>query len=119
MNIHSKYNNMHRNGMFNALICIINHVNTIINCMYVMNDPSELYFMLKTYLHPTSLIPLLNGTFSMFFLLWLPSLHPQHVSSKNIRVIILLYLQGLYDLEHLESINKRARPFHNRDSFFI
>ena len=29
----SKYDNMHTNGIFNALNCINNHVNPCINCM--------------------------------------------------------------------------------------
>ena len=33
MNMRSKYDNMHMNGMLNALICINNHVNTIISFM--------------------------------------------------------------------------------------
>ena len=28
-----KYDNMHTNGIINALICINNHVNSCINCM--------------------------------------------------------------------------------------
>ena len=31
--MHSKYDNMHTNGMFNALICINNYVNLCVNCM--------------------------------------------------------------------------------------
>ena len=30
---HSKYDNMHKNGMFNALICINNHTISSISCM--------------------------------------------------------------------------------------
>ena len=33
MNMHSKYNNMHRNKKFNALVCVNNHINTSISCM--------------------------------------------------------------------------------------
>ena len=33
MNMHSKYDNMHRNGMFYALLYINNHENTSISCM--------------------------------------------------------------------------------------
>ena len=28
-----KYDNMHTNGIFNALICVNNHVNSCINCI--------------------------------------------------------------------------------------
>ena len=31
--MHSKYDDMHNNRMFDALICINNHVITSINCM--------------------------------------------------------------------------------------
>ena len=31
--MHSKYNNMYTNIIFNALNCINNHVNSCINCM--------------------------------------------------------------------------------------
>ena len=37
MNMHPKYDNMYRNEMFNALICINNHVNTSISCMLSAN----------------------------------------------------------------------------------
>ena len=33
MNMNLKYDNMHRNGIFYALICIINYVITSISCM--------------------------------------------------------------------------------------
>ena len=33
IDIHSQYDNMHTNGIFNALICINNRVNSCINCM--------------------------------------------------------------------------------------
>ena len=33
LSMHSKYNNIHKNEMFNALICINNHVIMSINCM--------------------------------------------------------------------------------------
>ena len=36
MNMHSKYDNMYRNGMFYALICIHNCVKTSISCMLSM-----------------------------------------------------------------------------------
>ena len=31
--MYSKYDNIHKNGMFNAKICITNHIITSINCM--------------------------------------------------------------------------------------
>ena len=31
--MHSKFDNMHTNRIFNALICINNHVNSCTNCM--------------------------------------------------------------------------------------
>ena len=31
--MHSKYDNMHKNGMFYALICINNHIIVCINCV--------------------------------------------------------------------------------------
>ena len=33
IDIHSKYDNMHKNVIFYVLICINNHVNSCINCM--------------------------------------------------------------------------------------
>ena len=33
IDIHSKHDNMHKNGMFYALICIKNHIITCIDCM--------------------------------------------------------------------------------------
>ena len=33
IDIHSNYDNMHKNGIFYALICINNHVNSFINCL--------------------------------------------------------------------------------------
>ena len=33
LDMHSKYDNMNTNGIFNALICINNHVNSCIKCM--------------------------------------------------------------------------------------
>ena len=34
INMHSKYDNMHRNGIFNALICINNNLIITISCNY-------------------------------------------------------------------------------------
>ena len=33
IDMHSKYDNMHKNGMINALVWINDHIITIINCM--------------------------------------------------------------------------------------
>ena len=33
IDMHKKYANMHKNGMFYGLICINSYVNTSINCM--------------------------------------------------------------------------------------
>ena len=41
IDIHSKHNNMHKNGMFNALISLNNHIITCIDCML-----SELYLLI-------------------------------------------------------------------------
>ena len=38
--MHSKYDNMHTNRIFNVLNCISNHVNSCINCMLSMNSLS-------------------------------------------------------------------------------
>ena len=38
INIYSKYDNMHKNEIFYALICINNHVNSCINCMLSMTS---------------------------------------------------------------------------------
>ena len=37
IDMHSKYDNMHNNGIIYALICINNHVNSCINCMLSMS----------------------------------------------------------------------------------
>ena len=36
--MHSKYDNMHQNGMFYALICINNHIIACINCVLSMHS---------------------------------------------------------------------------------
>ena len=44
--MHSKYDNMHKNGMFYALLCINNYVITSMNCMlskYKMYDTSYIF----------------------------------------------------------------------------
>ena len=33
IDMHSKYDNMHKNGLFDALICINNHIIACVNCM--------------------------------------------------------------------------------------
>ena len=33
IDMYSKYDNMYTNGIYNAFICINNHVNSFINCM--------------------------------------------------------------------------------------
>ena len=40
MNMHAKYDNMHRNGILNALMCINNHVNTSKSYMLPMTCDS-------------------------------------------------------------------------------
>ena len=40
IDMHSKYDNMHLNGIFNGLICKNNHLNSCINCM-----SSKTYFI--------------------------------------------------------------------------
>ena len=39
INMHSKYDNMHVNEIFYALICINNHVITSIDCMVLIITP--------------------------------------------------------------------------------
>ena len=36
--MHSKYDNMHTNRIFNALNCINNHVNSCMNCMLAVRN---------------------------------------------------------------------------------
>ena len=39
--MHSKYHNMHQNGMFYALICINNHIISCINCVLLTKRDRE------------------------------------------------------------------------------
>ena len=39
IDVHSKYDSMHTNGIFDLLICINNHVNSYINCILSWLDP--------------------------------------------------------------------------------
>ena len=45
IDMHSKYDNMHTNEIFNAIISINNHVNSCINCMLLVSttayDPTR------------------------------------------------------------------------------
>ena len=45
--MHSKYDNMHKNRIFNALNYINNHINSFINCMLSGGNLKYLYFVLK------------------------------------------------------------------------
>ena len=52
IDMHSKYDNMDTNGIFNTLICIDNHVNSYINCMLsltlfnaIINDVIDVYYV--------------------------------------------------------------------------
>ena len=43
--MHSKYDNMHTNGIYKGLICINNHINSCISCMLLgsrVNNPITL-----------------------------------------------------------------------------
>ena len=39
IDMHSKYDNMYKNGIFYALICINNHIIACINCMLLVLKP--------------------------------------------------------------------------------
>ena len=41
LDMHLKYDNMYTNRIFNALICINNHINSYINCM-LSNDHAQI-----------------------------------------------------------------------------
>ena len=41
INIHSKYGNLHKNGVFYALICINNHIITCIDYMLLVDFALE------------------------------------------------------------------------------
>ena len=50
IDMHSKYDNIHKNGMFYNNIYINNHIITCINCMlsrYKMPSPGEMYKLSK------------------------------------------------------------------------
>ena len=47
IDIHSKHDNMHENGMFYALICIQNHTISRIDCMLLMVSPLMLARMVQ------------------------------------------------------------------------
>ena len=49
--MHSKYDNMHKNEMFYALICINNHLITSINYMLSPSPPSSLSIAITHFLH--------------------------------------------------------------------
>ena len=40
--MHSKYDNMHTNRIFNVLNCINNHVNSCINCMLSVGSEARI-----------------------------------------------------------------------------
>ena len=44
--MHSKYDNMHPNEMFYALICTNNHIITCINCVLSRSRPREEHFLM-------------------------------------------------------------------------
>ena len=41
IDMHSKYDNMHRNGMFDTLICINNHIIACVSCMLLISNYSK------------------------------------------------------------------------------
>ena len=52
IDMHSKYDNMDTNGIFNTLICINNHVNSYINYILsltlfnaIINDVIDVYYV--------------------------------------------------------------------------
>ena len=56
IDLHLKYDNMHKNGMFYALICINNHVITSINYMllhtpspqtWIISSPLAIYYRIS------------------------------------------------------------------------
>ena len=47
IDMHSKYDNMHTNGIFNALISINNHVNLCINYMLCITMTSPSFSMIR------------------------------------------------------------------------
>ena len=61
IDMNSKYDNMHKNVMFYALICINNHVITGINCMLSHSLSSnvapsllsKLYFLAENHMYAT------------------------------------------------------------------
>ena len=48
IDMHSKYDNMHENGMFYALICINNHIVTCLNCMLFVGSNNALKWSRET-----------------------------------------------------------------------
>ena len=45
IDMHSKYDNMHTNGMFYALICINNHIIACVNCMLSVQMKDYIYMV--------------------------------------------------------------------------
>ena len=52
IDMHSKYDNMHKNGMFYALIFIKNYIITCINCMLSPLSHSQLSFAVLVAFYP-------------------------------------------------------------------
>ena len=45
IDMHSKYDNMHSKGIFNALVCINNHVNSCINFMLSSSSAKKISYL--------------------------------------------------------------------------
>ena len=66
IDIHSKYDNMHKNGMFYALICINNHIFSCIICMLSITslNVTSIFDILLNHLN-TSIVALGNPSQGM------------------------------------------------------
>ena len=67
IDMHSKYDNMHKNGMFYALICVINYIITCINCMLSVHKGESSFFVgiFFLFLHLLSLLLFLSSRFKI------------------------------------------------------